>query len=149
MKLRLVIRALKFAKEAHKGQLDDDGRPYYDAHLRQVYKILGQVTDNEEVLSAGILHDTIEDTDTTYEDLVKEFGQRVADLVMELTHEGKPDNDGYYFPRLKTAEGTLIKFADRLSNLSRMDSWAEKRQEHFVTKSRFWKRFIGDKWEEK
>lgn len=58
---------------------------------------------------------------------------------MEVTHEGQKDEYGYYFPRLKTKEGIMLKFADRLSNLSRMDNWNERRVAHYIKKSRFWK----------
>ena len=60
-----------------------------------------------------------------------QFGPEVADLVNEVTHEGTKDDWGYYFPRLKSKEGILIKLCDRASNISRMDSWSEKRQQHY------------------
>src|ERR1700690_3610064 len=133
----LFLRAYDYAQLAHGNQLDDDGRPYIE-HLIQVMKILQNVTDDEEVLAAGMLHDTLEDTDTDYADLLLRFGKRVADLVLEVTHEGKGgDHIGYYFPRLKSREAILIKFADRLSNLTRMSSWNQKRQDHYLRKSKF------------
>jgi (p)ppGpp synthase/HD superfamily hydrolase len=58
---------------------------------------------------------------------------------MEVTHEESNDNFGYYFPRLKTREGIMIKLADRLSNISRMDSWDIARREHYLKKTKFWK----------
>ena len=58
---------------------------------------------------------------------------------MEVTQEEvEKDQKGYYFPRLKSKEAILIKFADRLSNLSRMSSWNMKRQEQYLRKSKFW-----------
>ena len=134
---RLVDKALEFASEKHKGQLDDQGRPYFFAHLVQVHSILNDVTDDEEVLSAGILHDVIEDTDTTYEDLIREFNKPIADLVLELTQQGDWET-GYYFPHLKTRKAVMVKFADRLSNLSRMDDWPGDRQQEYLGMSRFW-----------
>ena len=65
---RLEDKALEFASVRHKGQLDDQGRPYFFAHIIQVHSILKDVTDDEAVLCAGILYDVIEDTDTTYEE---------------------------------------------------------------------------------
>ena len=47
--------------------------------------------------------------------------------------------NGYWSPRLKTKRGIILKFADRLSNLSRIESWDKKRQEHYLKKSKFWK----------
>lgn len=134
----LIEKAAIFAHIQHVDQLDDEGKPYYD-HVLTVAMILRQVTDDPEVIAAGYLHDTIEDTNTTYEELVEEFGQRVADLVMEVTQEGTNDSKGYYFPRLHSKEGIMIKFADRLSNLSRMGSWDADRQAHYLKRSKFWK----------
>ncbi len=137
--LRLIQKANSFAMKKHGKTLDDSGNNYYLAHCFNVFKILNLVTKDADVLCAALLHDTIEDTDTTYEELVKEFNPRIADLVMEVTHEGSKDKVGYYFPRLKTQEGILIKFADRLSNLSRMEAWNKKRQAQYIRKSKFWK----------
>jgi (p)ppGpp synthase/HD superfamily hydrolase len=135
---RLEDKALEFASEKHKGQLDDQGRPYFFAHLVQVHSLLTDVTDDEETICAGVLHDVIEDTNTTYGDLVKEFNKSIADLVMELTEERDP-NGGSYFPRLQSRKAVLVKFADRLSNLSRMDDWPGDRQQKYLEISRFWK----------
>jgi (p)ppGpp synthase/HD superfamily hydrolase len=134
-----IARAKSFAVRKHAGQVDDDGRPYFEAHLAPVAKVLMCVTDDIEIVMAGYLHDTLEDTGTTYQELVDNFGTRVADLVNEVTHEGKKDENGYYFPRLKTREGIALKFADRLSNLFRISSWDEKRIDQYIRKSKFWK----------
>ncbi len=134
-----VNRAWLFAREKHDGQKDDLGKDYFETHLAVVYSILQKVTNNEDILSAGLLHDTLEDTDTTYEELVKKFGQNVAFLVAEVTHEGKADKHGFYFPRLKTKEAIIIKFADRLSNISRMENWDKKKKEQYLRKSKFWR----------
>tara|TARA_R110000868_G_C10972640_1_gene770702 strand:+ start:30835 stop:31248 length:414 start_codon:yes stop_codon:yes gene_type:complete len=128
-----------FAQEKHKNQLDDIGLSYFDAHIQQVVSILKVVTDNDDIISAGYLHDTVEDTETTEQELREVFGDTITDLVMEVTHEGQKDNVGFYFPRLQTKDGILIKFADRLSNLSRMEAWDEERQNHYLRKSKFWK----------
>ena len=141
-KFQLIQKALVFSEKKHADQKDDEGNPYFETHIKQVFEIISLVTNDYKVLCASILHDTIEDTDTNYEELCEEFSKDIADLVMEVTHEGKKDNYGYYFPRLKTLEGILIKFADRLSNLSRMNCWDEKRKIQYLKRSRFWK--IGD-----
>jgi ubiquinone/menaquinone biosynthesis C-methylase UbiE len=133
-----LLKAIAFAKEKHRGQLDDNGKDYFEEHCLQVYKILMTITKDENILCAGLLHDTLEDTKTTYNELVETFGNDIADLVMEVTHEGTK-HKGYYFPRLKTQRGIMLKFADRLSNLSRMEAWDDKRREHYLKKSKFWK----------
>lgn len=135
----IIDKAEMFAQEKHKDQLDDSGKPYFN-HCAQVADIVSLVTNDPDIIAAAYLHDTLEDTKTTYEELVQEFSEKVANLVREVTHEGTKDNVGYYFPNLKTKDGILIKFADRLSNLSRMEGvWDIARQEHYLGKSKFWK----------
>jgi (p)ppGpp synthase/HD superfamily hydrolase len=141
----VVGRARDFAKERHGKQVDDCGKPYFESHVEKVAAILNLITDDKNLLAAAYLHDTVEDTQTTYEELSKTFGVDIADLVMEVTHEGSKENGGYYFPRLKSRGGILLKFADRLSNLSRMDAWSEQRKEHYLKKSRFWREQIQEK----
>jgi len=138
---RRVWKAFDFALEKHINQKDDNEESYFHAHCMHVADILrGFMRERDDnLLCAGYLHDTIEDTDTTYEELVTQFNKDIADLVMEVTHEGKKDNYGYYFPRLKTKRGILLKFADRMSNLSRMEAWNPSRQEQYIRRSRFWK----------
>lgn len=131
--------AKTFAAVRHSGQKDDDGNDYYMHHLLPVCEALMQLTNDEEIWMAGILHDVLEDTDVTYEELKDKFGQRVADLVNEVTDEGEADSYGKYFPRLKSKEGIMIKFIDRASNISRMNCWHKERQDHYLKKSVFWK----------
>ena len=135
----IVLKAMAFAIKKHRGQLDDSGEDYFNAHVRKVIDIVKLVTDNDDILCAAALHDTIEDTDTKVEEIITEFNQHVADLVMEVTHEGSKDEYGYYFPRLKSQEGIMIKLADRLSNISRMTCWDDNRKASYLKKTRFWK----------
>lgn len=139
MYMSVLEKARNFARLKHEKQKDDAGLNYFETHLEVVVKILENVTTDTNILAAGYLHDTVEDTETTYKELVKEFGKTIADLVMEVTHEGKKDLYGRYFPRLKSKNAILIKFADRLSNLSRMDVWDDKRKAQYIKKSKFWK----------
>jgi len=134
-----IEKAVNFAMEKHKNQLDDDGHNYFITHVLKVYETLKEITNDEATLIAGLLHDTIEDTNATYGELTGGFGREIADLVMELTQEGEKDEYGYYFPRLKSKKAIMVKLADRLSNISRMDSWGEKRQKQYLKKSKFWK----------
>ena len=128
----------EYVKAYHKGQLDDEGKSYFEAHILQVVQIVKQITSDPDIIMAAYCHDLIEDTEATYKWIKVLFGQRVADLVNEVTHEGQKDNIGYYFPRLHSKDAILIKFADRLSNLSRMEAWPEKRREQYLRKSKFW-----------
>lgn len=140
----LNFHAFSYAQQKHGDTKDDMGQNYFLAHVCQVVAILKCITNDPEIIAAGYLHDVIEDTGTSYEEIVSTFGKRVADLVMEVTHEGNKQ-DGYYFPRLKSRDAILIKLADRLSNVSRMEAWAFERQEHYLKKTRFWKTSKGDK----
>ncbi len=133
----LEEKALEFASIKHEGQMDDQGRPYFFAHIIQVYSLLKDVTDDVEVLCAGILHDTIEDTGTTYDELVREFNKEIADLVTELTFQGDEDV-GRYFPLLHSHKAIVVKYADRLSNLVRMVDWPGDWQEGYLKNSVFW-----------
>ena len=135
----MIDKAKEFAKRKHLGQKDDMGIDYYSIHLLPVYNVVKILCDKQEVQVAALLHDTLEDTDTTYEELIKEFGKVVADLVMEVTHEGKKDEYGYYFPRLKSKEAIFIKLCDRASNVSRMDNWSNQKRQHYLNKTQFWK----------
>lgn len=136
-----VAYAYRFATDAHEGQVDDLGEPYVEAHPRQVFEILRVIApDDIELHCAAWLHDVLEDTEVGYKELIAEFGADVADLVHEVTHEGRKDSKGYYFPRLRTPKGIQLKFADRLSNLSRMEgAWKEDRITHYLRQSRFWR----------
>jgi len=135
----IVEKAAAFAELKHQGQLDDNGQDYYKAHVVQVVDILRLVTTNEAILAAAYLHDIIEDTVVTGTELSLLFGDHVATLVWEVTHAELPEAAGYSFPNLISKEAIMIKFADRLSNISRMESWDPKRQEQYLRKSKFWR----------
>lgn len=133
-----TIEAYKFAVKKHEGQYRDDGETPYTDHLEKVAQIIHSAGGGPVLVCAAFLHDTLEDTDTTYDDLVEKFGKEVADLVHEVTHEGDKKT-GYYFPRLKSRGGIMLKFADRLANISDMESWSFERKNSYLKSSKFWK----------
>ena len=147
--LTLFEKSGIFAGVKHLGQKDDNGKDYFFEHCCKVVHILKTVTKDDNLLAAGYLHDTLEDTDTTYDELVKVFNKDIADLVNEATHEGKKDNYGFYFPRLKTQRGIMLKLADRLSNISRMQAWDDDRRNQYLKKTKFWKDGLDKPKEEK
>jgi guanosine-3',5'-bis(diphosphate) 3'-pyrophosphohydrolase len=118
--------ALKYATQAHSGQTRSDKSPYI-THPVRVAKNIEQYKKShnlDALISAAYLHDTIEDTDTTFEDLEKMFGGLVASLVKELTSDkekikemGKTE---YLIHKMKgmTSWALAIKLADRLDNVS-------------------------------
>lgn len=137
-----TIEALSFAAKRHIEQYDDDGRPYY-IHVIEVAFMVKELGANDDVYIAALLHDILEDTDTTYEEIKEEFGKNVADLVLEVTHK-KDKKRGAYFPYLHSKWATIIKLIDRAHNLSRMEKWEKTRQQHYIKKSKFWRSGMYD-----
>jgi (p)ppGpp synthase/HD superfamily hydrolase len=139
--MTIVGAALAFALVKHKGQEYEPGVSYI-RHPLLVCEVVRIVAPKDTaLLAAALLHDVVEDCGVTYEELVTRFGQEVADLVMEVTHEGKADNHGYYFPRLHTKRGIMLKFADRLCNIAMMKrsaAWDDERIAQYLRKSKFW-----------
>jgi GTP pyrophosphokinase len=140
MNSEIVSQAIVFGAKAHAGQLDDAGKDYFMTHCWQVFEIVRILyPDDCELQAAALLHDILEDTDVTYETLAAEFGVDVANLVQEVTHERQADDSGWYFPHLHSIRGIVLKFADRASNLSRMEGvWDTKHIEKYLKKSKFW-----------
>jgi (p)ppGpp synthase/HD superfamily hydrolase len=136
----IVSQAIVFGAIAHAGQLDDAGKDYFMTHCWQVYEIVRILyPDDFELQAAALLHDILEDSDVTYETLASEFGIDVANLIHEVTHERRADDSGWYFPHLHSIRGIVLKFADRASNLSRMEGvWDTKHIEKYLKKSKFW-----------
>jgi len=90
--LDLVSRARQFASAAHRavGQLRKYSGEPYEEHLRRVAEMVANVTDDREMIAAAWLHDVVEDTPTTVEDVERAFGQGVRDLVDALTDVSRP-----------------------------------------------------------
>lgn len=129
----IITKARNYAYMKHQDQKDDSGSPYF-FHLVQVVNILSQITDDENIIAAGYLHDILEDTYTPASEIYEIFGTKITDFVIELTK----DTTGK-FPYLKSREAILIKFADRLSNLSRMENWSKDKKNKYIASSKFWK----------
>lgn len=80
----LIDRAYRVAEEAHQGQMRHSGKPYI-THCLEVAGILAEMGAPAEVIAAGLLHDTVEDTKITLQDLRTDFGDTVANLVDGVT----------------------------------------------------------------
>jgi len=123
--LRLVSEAADFAARRHSGKARKGrGNEPYINHLAEVANLLATVTDgtDAELVAAGWLHDTIEDTETTREELAPRFGERVADLVAEATDDMSLPKDQRRQKQIedaphKSPRAKLIKIADKISNL--------------------------------
>lgn len=123
--LQMVLRAASFAARKHQGQTRADGQTPYFSHVARVTLILTHVfgVQDEEILTAALLHDTLEDTATDYDELATLFGERVADAVVMLTKNvmlPKKEREEDYVVRLrKASEDVMIaKMADVYDNLS-------------------------------
>lgn len=119
-----ISRARMFMMQAHQGQTRKDGNTPYARHPDSVHVRLARagVTD-ETVLVAALLHDALEDTEATEEDILAKFGPAALGLVLELTREKPKDTRRAYADsfRTKSREACILKLADRLDNLQ---DWA-------------------------
>ncbi len=128
--LELVKNAELFAKKKHSGMIRKDGVTPYSKHLEDVVnrlKSLGVI--DEELLCAGWLHDTIEDTEISFDDLYERFGSRVVVLVTSLTKDmslTRKQREQIYVKQLKEAsfDAKLIKLCDISANLSDLKNWS-------------------------
>jgi guanosine-3',5'-bis(diphosphate) 3'-pyrophosphohydrolase len=143
--LALLLKALAFAAHKHRDQRrkDADASPYINHPIALADALVneGGVTD-VEVLCAALLHDTVEDTDTTHEELVDAFGSRIARIVAEVTDDKRLPKAERKRLQVEHAphispEAKLVKLADKLCNLRDVDArppagWAlERRREYF------------------
>lgn len=115
-----IKSAEMFARGAHIGQKHGE-RPYY-AHPRDVVDVLeGLGYDTENLVCAAWLHDTIEDTPTTYQDLKQLFGVEVAELVWAVTDElgrNRKERKARTYPKIFASfESTILKLADTAANV--------------------------------
>jgi len=123
-----VIKAYEFSKEKHSGQERKfSGLPYF-SHPKEVSRIIEQLTNNEDLVIAALLHDTIEDTNTTYEEIEKEFGKKVADIVLEVTSDDERSlrkyGKGLYLGMkmmTMTTDALIVKLADRFHNVKYLE----------------------------
>ena len=127
LNINTVNKAYNFALEAHLNQKRDEGVPYI-IHPVAVAKILTDLKLDSATITTGLLHDTIEDTNVTYESVKKEFGEEVANLVDGVTKISALENQASggskaeNFRKLilatsKDIRVLLVKLADRLHNM--------------------------------
>ena len=124
---KIIIKAINFSKIAHKDQTRKSGDPYI-IHPIEVAKILTTINLDASAITAGLLHDTIEDTAISKEEITKMFGMQISELVEGLTKISKFDLKinkqklGENYRKLILASSKdlrviLIKLADRLHNM--------------------------------
>ena len=142
----MIERAIAYAAAAHAGVTRKGKNRPYILHPIEAMTIVGSLTDDEEVLAAAVLHDTVEDTPVTLEDLVREFGEHVAELVgseSENKRPGQPAADTWKLRKQETIDHLkdsgrdvrLICLGDKLANLR------ELARDYAGLGDRLWERF--------
>lgn len=121
--LELASRARRFAEQAHKGQYRKaSGAPYF-SHVCQVAQLVSEATSDPRLVAAAYLHDTIEDTGTSYSRLAELFGSSIANIVYALTNDKsveKKNKADYLASKMAgmPPDILLIKLCDILANVS-------------------------------
>jgi guanosine-3',5'-bis(diphosphate) 3'-pyrophosphohydrolase len=140
-----VIQAIAFAAEKHRGQRrkDRDASPYINHPIALANVLANEAgIEDESVLVAAVLHDTIEDTETSEEEMAHLFGRAVVDIVNEVTDDKslpKAERKRLQIERASQAgrEAKLVKLADKICNLrdlagSPPADWSVERKQEYL-----------------
>lgn len=143
--LKTVLEAASWAAKKHSGQKrkGKEGEPYIN-HPLEVANLLASIggIDDVNVLTAALLHDVVEDTATSPEELSRRFGKTVADIVLEVTDDKSlPKQERKrlqveHAPNLSTG-AKLVKLADKISNITDVidrpaEDWDDRRRREYV-----------------
>jgi (p)ppGpp synthase/HD superfamily hydrolase len=146
--LQTLTKAYKFACEKHDKQIRKNTKqlPYIHHPIEVVDILVRSGVTDIATLCAGVLHDTIEDTKTTYEELVQEFGKEIADIVMECTDDKSLPKLDRKKLQIEHSEhmsvgAKLVKMADKFSNTSSLindppKKWSPEEIQGYVVWSR-------------
>jgi len=141
--MKKFAEALVFAANCHSGQFRKDGRTPYINHPLEVMQLLAEAGEtDEDVLSAAVLHDVIEDTSTTPEEIEERFGKRVCAIVLELTDDKRLKKHERKRIQLETAESISaearrIRLCDKICNVRDIvhkapRGWDQRRRLEYV-----------------
>ena len=108
---------LQYMKEKHKGQTRKDGKTPYEIHPIEVAKILERYGASKEIQAIGLLHDILEDTNGTYEEIKGLIGEEGAKIVTILTKEKGYKEEDYIQRIAENEKAKIVKLADRIHNL--------------------------------
>lgn len=149
-------KALQFALNKHDGQVfnDNTGRPYIE-HCKSVYvNLFTYVPDSIEkrdILAAtALLHDTLEDTNTTYDEILRVFGKEVADNVLALTKNKELPHEEQMSDSLNriintSKEAGMVKLADRITNITKLHPlWDYKKSMNYLKEADLILNTLGD-----
>jgi (p)ppGpp synthase/HD superfamily hydrolase len=145
----MIFKAIEFATKAHSGLYRKGTKIPYITHPLNVAQILIEYECPESVVTAGILHDTLEDTQATVDDIRDAFGYEVADLVNAVSEPNKSDTwenrKAHTIKHLKTAspEVLMISLADKIDNIKKI------REDYEKIGNKVWERFNRPKEKQK
>ena len=141
----LFFRAFSFAARAHNGQKIPGSDLPYITHIAcvcaELMAVVDEKVDGELAIQCGALHDTIEDTKTTFPDIEKEFGNRVAMGVNALSKNRELDKAIQLEESIsrilqEPKEIWMVKMADRITNLNPPPSfWTDDKKQHYLEQS--------------
>ena len=137
----LIIRACEFAKNAHEGQLRKSGEPYYN-HVFATGINLAILRMDVDTIAAGIMHDVLEDTPVTKEEMVEAFGEHITKLVEGVTKLGKLRYSGverhveslrkFFVAMADDIRVVVIKLCDRLHNIETLQYVSPEKQKRIA-----------------
>lgn len=112
----LIRKAMQIAYQVHHGQFDRSGTPYV-FHPFYVAELVSEVANEEIPVCTALLHDVLEDTDFTLEQLEREFPKEVTEAVMLLTHDTNTDYPDYVRRLKQNPTAALVKLMDIRHNM--------------------------------
>jgi GTP pyrophosphokinase len=137
----IIKKAYFFSKKAHEGQLRNSGEPYF-THAFEVAKNCASLGADAITISGALLHDTLEDTNITEEELKKDFGEEILFLVSGVTKLGKLKYQGverhvesmrkFFIALAEDVRVLIIKLADRLHNIQTLEHVREDKQKRIA-----------------
>ena len=136
--VKKITKAYYFAKNAHEGQFRNSGEPYF-VHPVAVATILAELYMDDATIIAGLMHDVLEDTDVTFEQMAQEFDEEIAKLVDGVTklkkikYQSKQESQANNLRKMVLAMNSdirviIIKIADRLHNMRTLEYMKKAKQ---------------------
>ncbi len=143
--MSLIIRAFTLGQSAHEGQKRNSGENFF-IHPLNVALILADLSMDTPTIVAGLLHDVVEDTEYTHEDLVEEFGEEIAELVDGVTklknirYKTKQENQAENLRKMvlamaKDIRVIIVKLADRLHNMRTLEYMTDEKKKEKATET--------------
>ena len=142
--MSLFEKALQFALIAHRGQTRKGSNAPYLLHPMEAATIVASMTDNEEVIAAALLHDTVEDTDTTIEEIEEEFGPYITKLVASETEDKRKDRPESETWKERKAESLKVLMETDDLNIKKL--WLGDKLSNMRAFYRLYQKYGNDLW---